>query len=153
MPPPDDLFVSTLHQWVHVFMRRSMRNFLKFSKESGLSMSQIGALFYIFRGSGGVGDIGSDLGVTSAAASQLLDRLVQLGLITRTEDPRDRRAKQIVLTAKGRHILEESLQVRQSWLLDLNAVLSPEEKEQIMAALKIMIEKTLQLEEQPEWEH
>ena len=153
MSPPDDLFVATLQQWVELFMRRSMRNFLKFSKDTGLSMSQVGALFYIYRGSGGVSDIGSDLGVTSDAASQLLDRLVQLGLILRTEDPRDRRAKHIVLTGEGRSILEKSFQVRLSWLSDLDVVLSPQEKDQIMAALKIMIEKTRQLEEHVELEH
>ncbi len=152
MPPSDDLFITALHQWGDVFMRRSMRNIFKFAKDSGLSMSQIGALTHIYRGSGGVSDIGSDLGVTSAAASQMLDRLVQLGIILRTEDPRDRRVKQIELTPKGHSILEESFRVRDSWLADLTEVLSAEEKEQILAGLKILIEKTRQLEEQVELE-
>ena len=101
---PTDPFVASLWEWIEVFMRRSMSNFILYSKESGLSMSQIGALFQIRRGASGVSDIGDDLGVTSAAASQMLERLVQQQLILRSEDPHDRRVKQIVLTEKGRQI-------------------------------------------------
>jgi DNA-binding MarR family transcriptional regulator len=142
-----DPFVNTLREWIEVFMRRSMQNFLLFSKESGLSMSQIGALFRIHKGTGGVSDLGDELGVTSAAASQLLERLVQQDLILRSEDPRDRRVKQIVLTDKGRRTLEQSLNARQGWLVNLASTLSPAEKEQVAAALKLLIDKANQLEE------
>ena len=94
-----DPFISTLHRWMEISMHRSMHNFLRFTRESGLSMSQIRALFHLNRkGSSGVSDLGDHLGVTSAASSQLLERLVQQNLILRTEDPNDRRVKQIVLT-------------------------------------------------------
>jgi DNA-binding MarR family transcriptional regulator len=138
----NDPFLAAWNEWIEIFMRRSMRNFLLYSKESGLSMSQIGALFRLHRGASGVSDLGDGLGVTSAAASQLLERLVHSGLILRSEDPNDRRGKQIVLTDKGRRVLRESLHARQGWLDDLAAVLSNGEKEKIAAALKILIEKT-----------
>ena len=140
---PDDPFVDVLHRWIGIFMRRSMRNFLSYVRESGLSMSQIGALFHIHRmGSSGVTDLGDHLGVTSAAVSQMLERLVQQELISRTEDPNDRRVKQIVLTPKGCQILEEGIRARQGWLNDLTESLSPDEKEQITAALNVLIIKT-----------
>lgn len=128
-------------------MTRSMKNFIIFAKESGLSMSQIGALFRIHKGSGNVSDIGDELGVTSAAASQMLERLVQQNLILRTEDPHDRRVKQIVLTEKGQQTLGEVVRARQSWLVYLAATLSPNEKEQVALALNILIEKAQKLEE------
>ena len=88
-------FVLTLRDWLDVFMQRSMRDFILFTKEKGLSMSQIGALFQVHRrGACGGSDIGDELGVTSAAASQMIERLVQQELITRSEDPSDRRLKQ-----------------------------------------------------------
>jgi len=128
-------------------MRRSMRNFLHYTREKELSMSQIGALFHLNRmGTCGVSAISDDLGVTDAAASQMLERLVQQGLITRSEDPHDRRVKQIVLTEKGHQVLQESIHARQGWLEDLARVLSKEEKEQVVAALQILIEKASQLE-------
>lgn len=138
-----DLFVDTFQEWVAMFMRRSMRGFIRYSRESGLSLSQLGALFHIQRqGSSGVSGLGEHLGVTSAAASQLLDRLVHQGLILRTEDPNDRRSKQIILTDKGNKTLQESIRARQGWITDLANDLTPHEIDQIIPALKILIEKT-----------
>jgi DNA-binding MarR family transcriptional regulator len=137
-----DPFLVTLQKWIGVFMQRSMHDFMGYARESGLSMSQLGALFQIRRrGSSGVTDLGDDLGVTSSAASQMLERLVQQGLILRSEDPSDRRVKQVVLTEKGRQVLQESIRARQSWLSDLAEILSDSEKEEIIAALNILIDK------------
>jgi DNA-binding MarR family transcriptional regulator len=146
----DDPFVQTLRKWLEVLMRRSMHNFISYSKEIGLSMSQIGALFRIFRGWSSVSDISDDLGVTKAAASQMLEGLVQQGLVLRKEDPNDRRVKQIVLTDKGRQILHETAAARQGWLEELARTLSESEREQVGAALNIMIERANQLEKPPE---
>jgi len=143
-----DPFVVTLEEWIEVFMQRSMRDFMGYARESGLSMSQLGALFQIHhRGSSGVTDLGEELGVTSSAASQMLERLVHLGLIRRSEDPSDRRAKQIVLTDKGRQVLQASIQARQSWLSDLAGILSNSEKEVIVAALELLIDKAYRLQQ------
>jgi DNA-binding MarR family transcriptional regulator len=144
-----DQFITALHKWVELFMHRSMRDFIRFAKDSGLSMSQIGAMFRIHHGSSGVSDIGDDLGVTSAAASQMLERLVQQGLIGRSEDPNDRRAKLLVLTDKGHKMLQESIQARESWMDSLAELMTPEEKEQVLGVLNILLERTKQLENNP----
>jgi DNA-binding MarR family transcriptional regulator len=137
-----DPFVVTLQKWMDVFMQRTMRDFLAYIRESGLSMSQVGALFQIRRReSCGVSDLGDRLGVSSSAASQLLERLVQQGIVLRSEDPSDRRVKQLVLTEKGHEILQETIRARQSWLSDLGKTLSAGEKEAIIAALNILIDK------------
>jgi len=142
-----DHLVSALTDWSEVFMKHSMHNFIHYSKESGLSMSQIGALFRLFhKGNSAVSDIGDELGVTTAAVSQMLDRLVQQGLILRNEDPNDRRMKQIVLTDKGRLTLQEIFYARQSWLINLASVLSESEKEQVVTALNVLIDKSNQLD-------
>jgi DNA-binding MarR family transcriptional regulator len=141
-----DPLVVTLEKWIEVFMHRSIRNFIGYARESGLSVSQLGALFHIHhRGSSGVTDLGDDLGVTSSAASQMLERLVQQELILRTEDPSDRRVKQIVLTAKGLQVLQESIRARQGWLPDLAETLSDSDKKAIIAALNILIDKANRL--------
>ena len=144
---PIDQFAATLNEWVAVFMRRSMRNFIRYARDSGLSVSQINALLHIHRVGGcGVTDLGDHLGVTSAAASQMLERLVQQELILRSEDPVDRRGKQLVLTEKGNQIMQESIHARQGWLEDLAKSLTVSEKEQATAALKILIDKAKNLE-------
>jgi DNA-binding MarR family transcriptional regulator len=142
-----ELFVAAFQKWIEVFMRNSLRSFILYSKETGLSMSQIGALFHIFKGGSGVSDIGEEMGVSSAAASQMLERLVQQGLILRTEDPRDRRSKKIILTERGQQIMEASIRVRQQWLTEIAGILTPAEREQVTAAMTLLIEKTAQLEQ------
>lgn len=141
-----DPFVQILREWFEAFVRRSMHNFILYARESGLSMSQIGALFRISHSASGVSDLGEELGISSAAASQMLERLVQQHFILRTEDIHDRRFKQIALTEKGRQTLKDSMFARQQWLADLSQRLSKDEKDQIQAALQILIEKTNQLE-------
>ncbi|HEY44679.1 MAG TPA: MarR family transcriptional regulator [Anaerolineae bacterium] len=143
-----DTFVSTLQEWIEVSMRSSMRHFIRHARESGLSMSHLVALFHILRtGSCGVTDLGDHLGVTSAASSQMLERLVLQGLILRTEDPNDRRVKQITLTDKGCRVLEEGIHARQGWMDDLAQTLSDSEKETITMGLNILIDKIKNLKQ------
>jgi DNA-binding MarR family transcriptional regulator len=143
---PVDPFVGTLQRWIEVSMDRSMRHFICYARESGLSMSQLGALFHVHRiGSSGVTDVGDHLGVTSAAASQMLERLVQQGLILRSVDPSDRRVKKIMLTEKGLQALQDSIRARQRWLYDLAETLSDSEKEAATAALTLLIDKAHEL--------
>jgi DNA-binding MarR family transcriptional regulator len=145
-----DPFAITLKKWVVVFMRNSMRNFIFYLKERGLSMSQIGSLFLIQRGNSSVSDIADELGVTNAAASQMLERMLQQYLILRLEDPSDRRVKQITLTDKGRLVIRESLAARQGWLDNLSQALTETEKEQINTSLNILIDKANRIEQHPE---
>jgi DNA-binding MarR family transcriptional regulator len=143
---PNDQLVAALRRWTQVFMRRSTRDFVLYSKKSGYSMAQVGALFRIDRGEVTVSDLGGELGVTNAAASQMLDRLVHLQLILRTEDLEDRRIKRLALTAKGRKVMQEAMQVRQRWMENLAGSLSEREKEQVTAALNILAAKAEELD-------
>ena len=149
---PSDPFVATLEEWIKVSRHRLMRNFIDYARKSGLSMSHIGALFHLYHeGTCGVTELGNHLDVTSAAASQMLERLVQQGLILRTEDPDDRRVKQIVLTDKGNRVLEEGIRAQKMWLGDLTETLSAAEKEDITVGLKILIEKVRTLKQPVEF--
>ncbi len=130
---------EALHTWMHAFMRNSMCNFYHNAHELGVSVQQFGALFYLRRtGNCGVSDMGENLGVTSAAASQMIERLVQQGLLERSENPRDRRLKQIVLTSRGRELIEASLRERQSWIEELSQRLTPEQQEAVIASLDLL---------------
>jgi DNA-binding MarR family transcriptional regulator len=150
MPSADPL-AETFREWLKTFMRRSMRDLMLYSKEHDLSMSQIFALGTIERKNvSGVSDIGENMGISRAAASQMLERLVQQGLVLRTEDPHDRRAKQLVLTNKGHQVLKDTMNARGQWLDELVAVLSPTEREQIGKAFNVLLERTRQLELQAE---
>ncbi len=44
-------------------------------------------------------------GASLPAASQMIDRLVRLGMLARADDPADRRRRALALTARGRELL------------------------------------------------
>ena len=124
-------------------MSTSMGAFLQYAKEQGVSVPQIGALIHInSRVTCGVTDIGDDLGVTSAAASQMLERLVQNGLIERHEDPDDRRAKRIVLTERGHQVVRRSMEARQRWFSTLADRMSPDERDLAIMALRTLVARS-----------
>ncbi len=145
-----DALQRALQDWIWELMRHSMHSLLQYLKENELSMSQVGALFQINGGSTNVSDLGEGLGITIAAASQMLERLVQQGLVVRVEDPQDRRSKQLALTEKGRRIVQASVHARLDWIQALAASLSEREREQVAAALRVMTERTRELDRQPE---
>ena len=138
---------DTLREWAEVFMRRSMHDFRDFTRDSGLSMSQISALFQIYHGGTyGVSDIGEHLGVTNAGASQMIDRLVQQGLLERSEDPHDRRSRRLALTSKGLALVQSSIEARRRWLENLTTAFTPEQQEELSAALTLLTQAALRLE-------
>jgi len=132
---------KTLGQVVHL----SMHHFWRFAKEKGLSMAQMITLRKVYHRHDdqdcSVSDISGLLGVTNAAVSQSLDKLVVQGLVERQENPQDRRSKQILLTPQGEDLLRESMRAQQSWIEELSSHLSPEEQTQIEAAFRLLTEK------------
>ena len=133
------VFTEVIREWSEVFMQRSMRDFRRFMYETGLSFSQINILMRLYHGEkSGVSEIGEQMGVTSAAASQAIDRLVQLGLIERTEDPDDRRAKRLELTEIGLALVEKGIAVRSRWVEGLTEALTPEQQSLTISALTLL---------------
>jgi DNA-binding MarR family transcriptional regulator len=136
-----DEFTNTFRRLMEAFMVRSMRDWFHYIKSSGLSHPQGGLLMHLYyRGRHGVQDIGARMEITSAAASQLIDRLVQSGLVKRTEDPDDRRARQIALSPAGRALIEKGIAERLRWVESLTAALTKEEKAVVMKVLPILID-------------
>src|SRR3989338_631414 len=120
---------EALREWVEVFMRRSMREFKRYMDEASLTWPQVNTLMRLhYGGACGISEGGSHLGGTNAAASQLVERLVQQGLLERTEDPNDRRAKQLVLSRRGRTLIEKGIDARRRWTEELGARLTAEQQ-------------------------
>ena len=140
-------FTQVLREWSEVFMHHSFRDFKRFMDESGLSVSQINTLMRLYHhGTCEVSDISDQLGITNAASSQLVERLVQQGLLNRTEDPRDRRVRQLEITPQGRVLIEQGIAARQRWMEELTHELSPEEQEEIANALILLSQAARRLD-------
>jgi DNA-binding MarR family transcriptional regulator len=141
-------FTQALRSWVDISTQRSMRSWAHHAKSVGLSMPQFSIMMQLYkRGACGISQISENFEVTNAAASQLVDKLVQSGLIERTEDPKDRRAKHIQLSAKGRALIEKGIRGRYHWLDQLAENLSEKERAQTAEALKVLTEAVLKLDQ------
>lgn len=100
-------------------------------------MPQISTLMRISKqGVCGVSNIGEYLGVTNAAASQMINKLVENGLLERSEDPDDRRNRLIALTPAGEALVQDFVNARYGWLHGLSDQLSQDRQEAIIGALQ-----------------
>ncbi|MDZ7801107.1 MAG: MarR family transcriptional regulator [Trueperaceae bacterium] len=100
---PDD---HPLHRLLQHVVRRSIHELHALLQELQLSLPQLGTL-HVLRAEGAqsVSAIAQHVQLSLAATSHLVDRLVQRGLLTRSEDPSDRRQKRVDLTSEGRAVV------------------------------------------------
>jgi DNA-binding MarR family transcriptional regulator len=143
-------FPQAIRSWMDVFMSRSMRGWGLFAKSTGLSMPQFSLLMQMhYKGACGMSEVSDRFEITPAAASQLVDKLVQNGFVQREEDPHDRRAKLLNLTDKGRELIQRGIEERYRWVDELAGKLTAEERAQVSEALNIMTRAAQELEAQP----
>jgi len=132
-------FSQTLRAWMDVFMHRSMRGWNRFAKSTGLSMPQFSILMQLFhKGSCGMSEISEWFDISAAAASQLVDKLAQAGYLERAEDPNDRRAKQLTISAKGSAFIKRGIEERYGWMDKLASTLSAEDQKKVGEALVLL---------------
>jgi DNA-binding MarR family transcriptional regulator len=137
-----DDFFSVFKEWVILITHRSNRGHFHYARENGLSRSMLGTLFRLYhRKKVSVSGLSEHLGVSSAAASQMLERMVDEGLIQRVEDPADRRMKKITLTEAGERLVRGSIQAQIGWIKELEETFSEDEKSQITQAMQLMIDR------------
>ena len=140
-------FSKTVRQWMDAFMHRSMGGWARFVKSSGFSMPQFMILMHAhYKVSCGITNLSEKMEISTAAVSQLVDKLVHADLLIRTEDPNDRRAKQVALSPKGKELIERGIEERYRWVEGLEANLSDEEKNKVSEALAILIRAAEPLE-------
>jgi len=146
----DSQLSQTMRHFMDIVMHHSMRERSHLAKAIGISMPQLGILMQIhFHENCGISDISGRFDITNAAASQLVDKLVQNGLIQREEDPHDRRAKLLNLTEKGKELINQATERRYRWVEDVAQKLSAQEREQVNEALNIMTRAAQELEAEP----
>ena len=140
--------IQIIRQFMDVAMHRSWRERSHFARATGLSMPQFGILMHLhYRSTCGISDIGEHFYITTPAASQLVDKLVQGGLIERVEDPHDRRVRQITLSPKGKTMIEKGLSERYRWVEGLVARLDAKEREKAADGLALLAEAAQKLDQ------
>ena len=141
------LFSQSLRAWMDIFMHRSMRGWNHFAKSTGLSMPQISILMQLHhKGPCGMSEVSNRFDI-SAAASQLVEKLVHAGYLERAEDPTDRRAKLLTLSSKGGELIQQGTEERYRWMDDLTSKLSAEEQDKVTEALNILTKAAQTMDE------
>ncbi len=144
--PIEQQFLETMREWARVVMHHSMHGLIHYRRRTDCHVTDRRSFQNQRNGMCGVADVGEDLQVSSAAASQMLDRLVQLGFIQRSENPEDRRGKCLSLTDKGQTFLQKGIRVRQRWIEDLAASLSSEEMRAAANTVAMLVGKARALD-------
>ncbi len=80
-------------------------------------------------------------GVSLPAMSRAVDALVKKRLATRVEDPDDRRARQVRITARGKDLVETLLTVRQTGMEAFAATLSAAQRRKLDAAVEALMDR------------
>jgi DNA-binding MarR family transcriptional regulator len=95
-----------LHRLMRYVVRGSIAQMHLLLQASKLSLPQLGALHLLHaEGAQSVSAVANHLHLSLAATSHLIDRLVRRGLVTRREDPGDRRQKRVDLADEGRALV------------------------------------------------
>lgn len=129
---------TRINSGVESVLGQIIQGFMQSMKEQGLTMPQVHALMYIYHaGECPVSDIGTLADASTAAASQMAERLVQQGLVERKEDPSNRRIKKLRLTEKGSKLITDSFSAN-PFLRDKLASLTPEERNAVHTAFSLL---------------
>lgn len=141
---------AVLLDWSSTFIRFSMHDFNRFTRSAGLSLAQMNVLMHLhYRGPSEVTNFCEMMQVSPAGASQMIERMVQQGMVQRTEIPGDRRVRLVSLTESGRQVVLDSIAARQAWIEQLVDRLSAEEQVRIAAALRTLNERASGLDVPP----
>lgn len=105
------------------------------ARRAGLSASELHSLRHLSSGAMGPGDLAKALGVTSAASSGVVDRLVAHALVERRPHPDDGRRTEVHITAAGRAQMLRHLEPMFRALAALDASLTPQERDVVTAYL------------------
>jgi DNA-binding MarR family transcriptional regulator len=76
------------------------------AEKHGLTNMQLYAMNAIYHGQITMARVAGSLHCDASNVTGIVDRLVAQGLVTRQEDPEDRRTKMLHLTAKGQEVFE-----------------------------------------------
>ncbi|HEV2859029.1 MAG TPA: MarR family transcriptional regulator [Solirubrobacterales bacterium] len=129
----------------HVFLY-DRGNQLRVIEETGLSITQCKALLEL----GGLGnaaeawqvsDLAELFGVSVPSMSRAVDALVKAKLASRVEDPNDRRARQVKITAKGKSLVATLVTVRLTGIESFVATLSAAQRRKLDAAVEALMDR------------
>jgi DNA-binding MarR family transcriptional regulator len=136
-----DELTQALGELVRHLLYCTGRDTFKAIDDLGLSFTQIKAAQLLAEADAPVslGDVGGHLGLSLPAVSRAIDGLVRRGLVTREEDPADRRSKRLVITKRGRRLYERVYEIRAAGVRAFVEGLDPDERDALLDGLRPIV--------------
>lgn len=104
-----------------------------------LTIAQLSTLATVVHcGPLGIGRLAEIEHLPSPAATRLVDRLAEAGLVARQANPADRRGVHVVATAAGRELLARREQAGNAWLAERLAALDDEDRRALERAVTVL---------------
>jgi MarR family transcriptional regulator for hemolysin len=105
------------------------------AQQCGMTSPERGRLIWVIGDkSVRAGLVAQQLKLSAGAVTELVERLVDEGLVRRDEDPDDRRAVVLALTAEGRRVRERYERAASSALAEVLGRLTPPQRRRLRAA-------------------
>ena len=134
-------FLVTVENWAKLYFFQSLTDFFNSLKHSELSLLQAYALTYLyFKGPIKISELCEHMNVSPGAASQMVDRLEKLSMVSRIEDPADRRVRKVAVLPKGEEFVQDKFVFSQRWIGEIPADITPEQEAQITSILSIFMQ-------------
>jgi DNA-binding MarR family transcriptional regulator len=120
---------------------RAIRTELRNYGAKQMSLPQFRTLAFVYRNEGvSLSEVADHMILTLPTMSMLVDGLVVGGLISRREDPEDRRRMTLTLTRDGRARFESAREATMTYLEQRLGQLSPADRATITASMRILRE-------------
>jgi DNA-binding MarR family transcriptional regulator len=137
----DEVLLEEVAELLPRIVRQWTATFTCYGEERGLPFAQMKALGYLYRqGRSTVGEVAEGLGLAMPTASELVDKLVERGLLERGVNPHDRRQVHVWLTEEAIAYGRDLLAMRRSQIRRVFDELEPSEREVLLRGLRALSE-------------
>src|SRR5690349_20173787 len=134
----NDLQLEKLAQDFREALRHGVYLVRRLDADGELSSAQVSTLKMLLEGGVRVGEIARNLGVRVPSATEQIIKPEKAGLARREADPDDSRAVRVVLTAEGRHAVDQANRRRSAMMAGILATLTEDEKRSLADALPVI---------------
>lgn len=102
------------------------------------------------RGEINLNSLAEELDVTSSTAMRMIDRLLPAGLVTRQDNPTNRREVLLGLTSQGGRIVQAVTRSRRAQIARIVTAMPPRRRSELVAALRAFAEAAGEPQPRPE---
>lgn len=125
-----------ISEYIFSIYRKMKKNF-DLMKKNELTMIQLHALIFIKENKNcQLTDLAKNFSITLPTANSLIEKLINLNLVSRKNDQKDRRIIHLFLTKKGENIINKLIKQRQTCFSSIINKLQEVEKHQLLKILE-----------------